>query len=607
MEVKNMVRMRLLSLIMMIILLFSMGIPMVSAEENEKKDFIKWIDFNPNTKVLEKCLAIDIETHDSEHPIHWIELLAYLAAKNGNKFAPFKDKDLQDVVEKLKKGERMEDLTATMKHYSYYLEAYTAILGEFVGHYQIQAIVDGQVVWQEKYGLKVFSPIAKNYGFSHYDDFGAGRSYGYRRKHLGHDMMGAIGTPIIAVESGVVETMGWNQYGGWRVGIRSLDTKRYYYYAHLRKNRPYHCDLKEGELVKAGDVIGYLGRSGYSKTENTNNITKNHLHFGLQIIFDPSQKEGPSEIWIDVYAITCLLQKNRSEVVRNDETKEYYRKYNFNEEILQGDAQSPSRTEPVVVQNNPSVRVPIIMYHRISRSAAKSKLVIMPVDLENDLRYLQENGYQAVIMQDLIDYVKDGVPLPPKPVMLTFDDGNYSDYKYAYPLLKKYHMKGIISIIGKITDDYSTQVQTNTTYPNLIWEQICEMQKENIIEIQNHSYDLHGAMGSQKKSEESKGAYQERFKSDLEKSQNLIYENTGCTPTTFTYPLGRISEESFEVLWDLGFAATLTCCEGINTIRAGEPESLFRLKRYTRQKQNSMEQILKRAEKFKASINQSDI
>lgn len=61
--------------------------------------------------------------------------------------------------------------------------------------------------------------------------------------------MGSIGTPIIAVESGTVEHLGWNQYGGWRVGIRSLDGKRYYYYAHLRKNHHYAAGLTEGAKV----------------------------------------------------------------------------------------------------------------------------------------------------------------------------------------------------------------------------------------------------------------------------------------------------------------------------------------------------------------------
>ena len=141
--------------------------------------------------------------------------------------------------------------------------------------------------------------------------------------------MGSIGTPIMAVESGIVEVMGWNMYGGWRIGIRSFDQKRYYYYAHLRKDRPFHSDLYEGKIVKAGDVIGYLGMTGYSTRENVNNITTPHLHFGMQIIFDESQKEGINEIWIDVYNIVNLLQKNRSAVIKDEETRDYYRVYDI--------------------------------------------------------------------------------------------------------------------------------------------------------------------------------------------------------------------------------------------------------------------------------------
>ncbi len=134
-----------------------------------------------------------------------------------------------------------------------------------------------------------------------------------------------IGTPIIAVESGYVEAIGWNQYGGWRLGIRSFDGMRYYYYAHLRQNFPYNPELTQGSVVTAGDVIGYLGRTGYSARENTNNIDTPHLHFGIQIIFDESQKEGNGEIWIDCYQIIRFLYRNRSETVRNNETKEWYR------------------------------------------------------------------------------------------------------------------------------------------------------------------------------------------------------------------------------------------------------------------------------------------
>lgn len=236
----------------------------VSDEEEieEKKDYIKWVDFNVTAEALNLTAKLDIDSHNKKEALvyNWIELLAYLSCKNGGNFKNFKPKDLNSLVEDLKNGQTMEDLTQNMKFYDYYFESYSAVLGGFIGNYSIEIPnEDGSKSYQEKYGLKAFLPIAKNYSFSHYDDFGNSRSYGFKRTHLGNDLMGSIGTPIIAVESGTIENIGWNQYGGWRIGIRSFDSKRYYYYAHLRKNHPYREGLEEGMTVKAGDVIGYLG------------------------------------------------------------------------------------------------------------------------------------------------------------------------------------------------------------------------------------------------------------------------------------------------------------------------------------------------------------
>lgn len=304
----------------------------VSTDSATGKKYIKWVQFDAPYSAMEKALNLDVKSHTKPVQLHWVELLAYLATKYGGNFSKYKSKDLDALVANLNKGETMEQLTAKMKHYSYYYEAYDAILGNFVGEYDIQVKDpnnEENKQWEKKYGLKVFSPIARGYSFSHYDDFGTGRSFGYARKHLGNDLMGSIGTPIMAVESGIVEVMAWNMYGGWRIGIRSFDQKRYYYYAHLRKDRPFHSDLHEGKIVKAGDVIGYLGMTGYSTRENVNNITTPHLHFGMQIIFDESQKEGINELWIDVYNIVNLLQKNRSAVVKDEETRDYYRVYDM--------------------------------------------------------------------------------------------------------------------------------------------------------------------------------------------------------------------------------------------------------------------------------------
>ena len=306
--------------------------------ESEKKDYIKWVDFKVTNTALRQTAKLDIDSHKNNEEIkfNWIELLAYLACKNGGNFKNYKQSSLTDLVNKLKEGTTIEELTKDSKYYSYYYEAYSAVLGGFIGNYSIEKQAsDGTKYFEENYGLKAFLPIAKNYSFSHYDDFGNSRSYGFKRTHLGNDLMGSIGTPIIAVESGVVEHIGWNQYGGWRIGIRSLDTKRYYYYAHLRKDHPYAPDLAEGSTVKAGDVIGYLGMTGYSIKENVNNINVPHLHFGMELVFDESQMDSVNEIWIDVYQIIEFLKQNRSEVyMENKETKDYVRKYDFFENGL---------------------------------------------------------------------------------------------------------------------------------------------------------------------------------------------------------------------------------------------------------------------------------
>ncbi len=308
-------------------------------KNNSKNKYIKWIDFNVTYEVLDKTSKLDISSHVNNESItyNWIELLSYLACKYGGNFKKFKDADLSSLTKRLQSGETMEIISKDLKNYSYYYEAYNAILSQFIGEYEIEVPNknNNEKEFVKKYGIKAFLPIAKNYSFSHYDDFGNSRNYGYKRVHLGNDLMGSIGTPIIAVESGIVEALGWNQYGGWRVGIRSFDKKRYYYYAHLRKDHPFVKTLKEGDIVTAGDVIGYLGMTGYSAKENVNNINVPHLHFGMQIIFDESQKDGVNQIWIDVYQIIEFLRKNKSEVYRNTEKNEFYRKYNFIDSNLQ--------------------------------------------------------------------------------------------------------------------------------------------------------------------------------------------------------------------------------------------------------------------------------
>ena len=288
-----------------VLLAFVLAVP-VRAEP------IKWVDFSVPYESLKYAMDQDIATFEQEKHISWIDVLAVAGCRTGGKCGL---SSVKQAVTDLKSQKSPEELLESLyKYYDYYHKAYSAVLGGMLGSFAIEK--DGQ--WIPTYGLKAYSPIAAGFGYSHCDDFGNARSFGFKRKHLGHDMMGSAGTPIVAVEGGVVEAIGWNRYGGWRIGIRSFDSKRYYYYAHLQKDKPFAPGLSAGDTVQAGDLIGFMGRTGYSDRENTNNIETVHLHFGMQLVFDESQKECNSEIWIDVYDIVRLLSAHRSSI-RNDQ------------------------------------------------------------------------------------------------------------------------------------------------------------------------------------------------------------------------------------------------------------------------------------------------
>lgn len=275
-------------------------------------DFIKWVDFDVPYESLQYAMNVDIDSFEEEQHISWIDILSLAACRTGGKCGLT---SVKRAARELKQGKVPQDLLGeAFRYYSYYHEAYSAVLGGLLGSFAICR----NGTWVPKYGLKAYSPIAEGYSYSHYDDFGASRSFGFQRKHLGNDLLGNPGTPIVAVEGGTVEALGWNRYGGWRVGIRSHDRKRYYYYAHLLKDKPFAASLTVGQTVNPGDVIGFMGRTGYSDQENTNNIEINHLHFGVQLIFDESQKECSSEIWINVYPLVKLLSQHRSSVQRSE-------------------------------------------------------------------------------------------------------------------------------------------------------------------------------------------------------------------------------------------------------------------------------------------------
>ena len=245
---------------------------------------------------------------------------------------------------------------------------------------------------------------------------------------------------------------------------------------------------------------------------------------------------------------------------------------------------------------NESVEVPIIMYHLVTeKSKYIGKYGITPSEFKQDLQFLRENGYNTIVMQDLINFVDHGTPLPPNPIMLTIDDGNFSDYEYVLPLLQEFEKKAVLAVIAHAADKYTKMSEENpkSRFPNLTWEQVKSLHESGFAEIQNHSYNLHDKGGSGKRKGESAEAYHSRLLNDLTKMQEGCQSVLGYAPTAFVYPLGVIGDGSREVLNEIGLRGSFSCQEGMNVIRRGDADSLFLLKRTNRPSGRSIEVIIK--------------
>lgn len=248
------------------------------------------------------------------------------------------------------------------------------------------------------------------------------------------------------------------------------------------------------------------------------------------------------------------------------------------------------------------VFLPIIMYHSLLKDQKlQNDYTISPALFENDLKYLTGNGYTTVTVEDLIDYVYHGKALPDKCIMLTFDDGYYNNYYYAYPLLKKYKCKAVISPIASMTEKFTQTEDISVTYGYISDDDIKEMVNSGYVEIQNHSYDMHTLTprkGVSKKQSESQQEYKNAVTDDITKAQNYLENVTGKKPTCFVYPFGAKSDGTEEIVRELGFVCTLTCTEEPNVITR-DKESLFELGRYRRDGKKSIEKLLGRIESSK--------
>ncbi len=240
------------------------------------------------------------------------------------------------------------------------------------------------------------------------------------------------------------------------------------------------------------------------------------------------------------------------------------------------------------------VRLPVIMYHSIYTDTP-TEYTVSPRQVESDLQWLKSNGYNTVTAEQVIAYTQNRGNLPENPVMITLDDGFYNNLSVLVPLLEKYDMTAVVSVVGSYIDNDAIKDPHNPKYSYLTWEDIEKLVESDRIEIGNHTYNMHslydGRIGCSRNNDESEEEYRKAISEDFQRLQGEIRENIGFYPVVFTYPFGSVSRESLPVIRDSGFLMTLTCREQENYITR-DPQCLYGIGRYNRSGLYSTEEYM---------------
>ena len=162
-----------------------------------------------------------------------------------------------------------------------------------------------QAVWDD---LKYF-PVAESsdnsrLSVSFEDSWMFDRSYGGERGHEGTDIMPSVNEPgrfpVVSMTDGIVESKGWLELGGYRLGIRAPHGA-YFYYAHLDS----YADIEEGDTINAGDLLGFMGDTGYGTEEGTRGKFPVHLHVGIYLY------QNEQEISVNPYPALSYVQDKK--------------------------------------------------------------------------------------------------------------------------------------------------------------------------------------------------------------------------------------------------------------------------------------------------------
>lgn len=226
--------------------------------------------------------------------------------------------------------------------------------------------------------------------------------------------------------------------------------------------------------------------------------------------------------------------------------------------------------------------IPIIMYHHLSNDEDSwNHAVVSPLKFYVEMMLLKAAGYEPIHFTDYLDHLENGTALPEKPIFITFDDGYYSNYEFAYPILKHYEFKATFFVIGwSVGRDTFIDSDQKIT-PHFNWDEAKEMFDSGLVDIQSHSFDMHSPEGKSYGYKESCGlgnlpfegekeaSYEARIYADAKKMKTLIEDKIGNQVIAYAYPYGVSTEVSESIMKALGIQFTLTTVHGIKDLAEG--------------------------------------
>ena len=234
--------------------------------------------------------------------------------------------------------------------------------------------------------------------------------------------------------------------------------------------------------------------------------------------------------------------------------------------------------------------VPVLMWHNLAEESS-GDMTISVDTFRAQIEALHEAGFKTVSLQQLYDYVHFGTELPEKPIVLTFDDGYFSNYEYAFPILQEYDMQATIFAIGVSVGKDTYKDTDHAMTPHFGVDEAREMVASGLISVQSHTYDMHQwppfEDGNAQVREtllpfdgEADADYEAAVEADFAESRELLESITGQPVNALAFPEGAYVTLTQDALRSAGAELTFTTVRAVNTVVKGLPQSLCAMPRF---------------------------